>query len=232
MMINLMVACEYWEDDSSRYRLAITNETLIPSLVYENLTDAHIWLRQCPMDPRWSIRREAFRYLSRPAQHRGMHPTWKQVKERRPVIEITTPDDVAFVPGFLGGLRRLAERTTENTTIWLTGGLLWEDRKYFECRGVGPVVRILVEDTPQLRTVREFRRVAWCVPRHQMNDAWVDGLEVGRLHASSLPCLSDSRLGRYCRTRILTGTAAGATALYHRGGSWIRSNGWKGRRSP
>lgn len=232
MRVEFLVHCEYWEADTSRYRLALTNEMLIPSLRQEDLSDVSFFLRQTPMDPRWTARREAFAFLSRPVQHRGEHPPWRKMRALRPIIEIDCPDDVAFLPGFLSGMRKLAAKTTENTTILLTGGVIWDDGIYREATGPVVRVRILVEEDPWQGTVREFRRVAWCVAKHQMNDPWVDELKIGERVVSSLPSICESTLRRYCRLQIATGTAAGATRMWHRGRSMILAAGFKGRRSP
>lgn len=232
MKVSLLISCEYWEADSSRYRLALTNEMLIPSLRHEDLSDVSFWLRQTAMDPRWTARREAFEFLGRPVKHRGQHPPWRVAKEFRPIVEIECPDDVAFVPGFLSGLRDLARKTTENTTIHFTGGILWEDGECRQATGAGVRVRILVDDLPWKSVVRECQKTAWCVARHQMNDPWVDRLKLGAPVASSLPSICEATLGRYCRLQVATGTAAGATRFWHRGRSMILAAKHKGRRSP
>lgn len=232
MKVSFLVDCEYWEADSSRYRLALTNELLIPSLRTQGLDDIYFWLRQTPMDPRWSARREAFAFLGRPVKHRGEHPPWRIAQKFRPVIEVQTPDDIGFVPGFLQALRKMAGTATRNTTLYFRHGQIWDDGQCREAFGRGVRVRILVEDKPDNGLVQEVSKPAWCVAKHQMNDPWVDQLRIGGQVACCLPSINASTLGRYCRMQILTGTAAGATRLYHRGRSMILSASHKGRRSP
>lgn len=232
MRISFLVNSEYWEDDSSRYRLALTNQMLIPSLRYENLDDVSFWLRQSPMDPRWTLRREAFAFLGRSVGHRGEHPAWKKMRKHSPLIEVQTPDDVALVPGFLQSLRVLSGRLRANTTIHFRSGLVWDEGVYHEAFGAGVRVRILVGENHWDSEVKEFRKVAWCVARHQMNDQWVDEISVGARATCCFESIHDNTLGRYCRMQIKTGTAAGATSFWHRGRSLILSAHYKGRRSP
>lgn len=232
MKVSFLVDCEYWEADTSRYRLAFTNELLVPSLRREDLSDVYFWLRQTAMDPRWSARREAFAFLGRPVKHRGEHPPWRIAQRFRPVIEVQAADDIGFVPGFLSGLRELAARTTQNTTLHFRNGQIWEDGECREAVGRGVRVRILVEDKPENRLTQDVRKPAWCVAKHQMNDPWVDQLQIGSRVTCCVPGINASTLGRYCRLQVLTGTAEGATSVWHRGRSMILSKFHKGRRSP
>ena len=60
--IYLRIRSEYFEPDTSRYRLAITQNTLVQSLRYQTGQNFTIVVNQSPLDPFTTKRQKAFEF--------------------------------------------------------------------------------------------------------------------------------------------------------------------------
>lgn len=220
-----LVRSEYWTADISRYRLAISRESLVASLQAQT-ADFQTVLQCCPADPFWSERIEAFQPLN-------PWPWWELKNRVRasgwPYLLVELPDDLILPANAIERLiteaNAVLQRDNGNNPFYLNclTGAAWD------CGVVRPL-GIDVGSLPIRAKVfrSKFDRASfkvdiegdpiWYQPVHQEMDC---SLPAGwdQQPAQDSICIehvSRRILSMYSRARLATATAEHATAVLPR----------------
>lgn len=245
MRFLVIVHSEYWTEEASRYRLAISRESLIPTLSLQQASVSLV-LKTCLSDPRWRDRMNAFDRLAVTDSGIQMVPHWEQKelrkRQRPPYIEIEMGDDILLRPEAFAVIRECAEQFAARDSginpcyMNFPAGSIWSAGREFPIQtATYPMrIRLVRHQRPFGATKAEFPdHSVWLQPVHSMmNISAPDGWEQLESHSICVPGVSSNILSRYCRTQVCTGTAVGATRFYSRGRSFILAAGWRGRRPP
>lgn len=228
MKLLIDVQSVYWTEECSRYRLAISEATLVDSLRHLDMTGvtAVCALWQCPMDPWWKRRRGMLQI-----------PGWEVHRyngcSKRPIgnnCVLYVSDDVALHPDSLQICREIWDRQRRRDS---NGAMLWHFRHgleigadvqhvcltdapvRFECNvPAGPVaVQVDLKCDPM-----------WAVARHNMREYEVESSDGPGVLWKSCPV---NMIRRYSKTRMITGTWSGARAYWHKSKSCFRRAGYR-----
>lgn len=222
--IYLSVRSEYFERDSSIYRLAITQNTLIPSLKNQTCKDFCVHLTQSPMDPRWTSRKSAFEFvldLYAPDQ-----------KEQR--IEVEVGDDDFLCPTFIETLRKIPFQK-ENSFLSLPNGYIFHEGKLRVWRSKENIVSatMFVDDSPHIgRTIEACLEPSWIYVRHQMNSNLIPIQQISgpQVNGLSWKGWKESLVAKYCKTEVKQATSNGCKLEPGRSKKAFMANGAGGAR--
>lgn len=210
--IFINVRSEYTEHDSSRYRLSLTENVLVPSLKNQASRGFAVFLQQSPMDPFFKKRERAFRSVT--DRVIPMHEKEGMILPAR--IEITVGDDDFLGPHFIERLRAEFRPSRGNVQMHMPHGYIFFDGKLHPWRNKEDLMEITQYGNPDSPIVRhEGFEVStmpeWIYVRHSMNSnpvspSAIDGFEV-KLTAWS--GWKQNIVQKYCQTQVLTATANG-----------------------
>jgi hypothetical protein len=196
----IRIRSEYFESDSSRYRLGITQNTIVASL--KNQTDKNFLLcwSQCPMDPLWSARRKAFAEFT-------------EGSVQVPRIEIEVGDDDFLCPDFVEKLRRIPLQK-ENCRLDFPNGYIFHDGKLRVWRSRPCVVtgQIIIDGTRHItRTIEAIPDPCWIYLRHQMNSSMIPAQQIAGNEINGLkwPGWNQNIVNRYAKIQVATATSDG-----------------------
>jgi len=235
----LFILSEYFEVDSSKYRLAITNETLIPSLRVMDLGghDVSVVLRMSPMDPRWTARIAAFESSGLPGCLWHDHRRISFAKGLPPYVEVNLPDDLALSPDWLMKTMSIVESIPEGEqNVWVNShaGCVFDAEGIRECRSVNSGFKCRL-----VRTLKRMPAIGvpgpedpiWMQPQHKMmSGVEIESYSENVLNKFCWDSIHLNTLRRYCELRVCTGTSAGATSYRHRSKSVIHARDYRGGR--
>lgn len=196
------IRSEYFENDSSRYRLAITQNTLSRSLKYQTDRDFTVSLNQSPMDPCWTRRRECFCSLT-------------ESEITGPRIEVEIGDDDFLCPGFVESIRKVPYQK-ENSILSFPNGYIFSDGKLRVWRGKENIVSVtmFVDDTQHIgKTIEANHDPSWIYVRHSMNSNLIPIQQITGTPVNGLSWKGwkESLVAKYCRTEIKMATSNGCT---------------------
>lgn len=210
------IRSEYFESDASRYRLAISQQTLIQSMRNQTDQDFSVILNQSPMDPFLSKRRGAFS-LSEIVIPEHEFAFSQQFMEPR--IEIVVGDDDFLAPTFVESIRKIPFQQKNSFLLFPHGYIffegklhVWRDRECFV------ETTMIVDPSQQLippkNNVLCSEIPSWIYCRHQMNSFHVDEKRVTEAQCVknlNWPGWNEKIVAAYCRTSVKTATANGST---------------------
>lgn len=213
MWTYVRIRSEYWEYDSSKYRLAMMQNTLLPSL--QNQTDKNFTLvvSVSPMDPFWTKRLVTFDSVG---------VSWlfdHEIELEVPRRQIDLPDDCFLAPQFIqwinaqprGHFRYVSEK-----------GYLFRDYQMMEWSPSREYVQAVQIDEGEQRDV--LMSGTWISAVHQMNDDPKMSGFTGEEVRVKWPGWSDLVVGRLARTKIAMATAQGCDLHPTRSSSIIRGD--------
>lgn len=221
----IRIQSRYFEIDSSRYRLAISDQTIIPSLQNQSSKDFTVVLDQCPMDPIWTKRRNSFSSCGVPMTD------WYDHKPEYPFLEITVGDDDFLVPSFVEVLQRVPQQT-ENTELLAEHGYLWADGKVYEWSGSHKVIEAIqwIDDRECVRGIVVSNRPGWVHCRHQMNASLPESCDKVLPQGLKMAGWNPNLLDRICRMKIVQASAQGCELHPMRSKSVVFAEGSSRRR--
>ena len=204
----IRIRSEYFEHDSSKYRLGVTQQTLIPSLKNQTSKDFIILLEMSAMDPYYSKRRLAFDSVGV-----DVWPFLTPQSLESPRIEISIGDD-DFISAAVVRLIQDVPEQAENTRFIFPNGFTFHDGQLSVCMGVEDVIDAAQIVSRSNSTVTSKSMVLsaaqmWIHVRHGMNATVSDppaGLPVRNL---SWPGWKANMVERYCAVKIAEATAQG-----------------------
>jgi hypothetical protein len=235
----LFILSEYFELDSSKYRLAISNESLIPSLraMQREGHDVSVVLRMSPMDPRWTARVAAFESSGLPGCMWHDYRRISFAKGPLPYLEVNLPDDLALTPDWLSRTMAVADSLPAGEqNVWINShvGCVFDAEGIRECRSVNSAFKCRLVRTmkrmPAIGVVGAEQPI-WMQPQHKM----MAGMEIESYSENVLNKFCDdsihlNTLRRYCELRVCTGTSAGAISYRHWSRSVIHAGNYRGGR--
>jgi len=236
MKMIVFVDCEYWSHDISRFRLAVTRQSLAESLRRCQIReqDTLFVLKMSPMDPRWSERINAFKGFERCTIF-----DQKKISGYRkvPRIEINLHDDVSLHPEFFRSAVHLVSQQPGKKTIFIdfnSGYVLRTDGVQAVTTRRQPVRLRMIRGNMRSgkRSVSAGDRRLWLQVAHKYSDYSEDEIATGDASNDSLwSAVHLPTLRLYCGVRMCTGTASGAVAFRHRSKSFIHAEDYsRGRR--
>jgi hypothetical protein len=195
--------------DTSKYRLAISQQTIIQSLTCQTSKDFQILLDMFPMDPLYSRRHRSFQSVGVPVQpqHSFVH---------KPRLEVEVGDDDYLHPDFIRSLTAI--RQPKDAREWLfPNGYLFRDNSLVEytCpEGRRPVVvarRFTDDETAVPRRVVHTSTRSWIHVRHLENSTAIPKMIGGLETTLSWPGWHQGLVARVSSMKIPTATAVGYT---------------------
>lgn len=198
--IYLRIRSEYFEADSSRYRLALTQNILCQSLRHQTDPEFMVLLAQSPMDPFWTKRKNSFQ--SRDAEE----PTGQR-------IEVEVGDDDFLCPTFIETIRKIPLQQ-KNSFLVFQNGYIFHEGKLMVWRGRDDLVVVTMMIDPGAHvgeTVEATSNPSWIYCRHQMNSIVVpdEMLQGARVNGLKWAGWKENIVARYCKTAVKTATANG-----------------------
>lgn len=210
--IFIRVQSEYFESDSSRYRLAITQNTLIQSLRHQTNRDFAIVLKQSPMDPFFTKRVKVFEY----PQNRLLNEDdfLESQESRDPRIEIAVGDDDFLCPTFVQNVIAVPLQD-RNSFIVFQNGYVFFEGKLHPWRGREDLVQttMFIFDAQIRNSVLGSQYPSWIYCRHTMNtvvlpSSMMKGAEIKDLKWDGW---KQRVVAAYCKTIVITATSNGCT---------------------
>ena len=200
--IYIRVRSEYFEHDSSRYRLAITQNTLCSSLKHQTDKDFLVLLQQSPMDPFFTKRLESFRNVV------NDEPDF-------PHIEVEVGDDDFLCPKFIEAIRKIPSRE-ENFFLLFPNGYIFHEGKLKVWRGRDSLVTVTAWSHPGEHvgnTIEASHEPSWIYVRHTMNANVIPPLTIhgGQVKGLQWPGWKESIVAKYCSVEVKTATNNGCT---------------------
>lgn len=207
----LMVICEYFEHDASRYKLALMQHTLAESLRRQTCKDFKLVIAISPMDPYFSRRLEIFDsigvewYLNDEIEL----PDYKRY--------IITPDDVFLHPSLVEWVNCAPE--TDDISYDMRNGFICNNKIIRYCKSKKPIVS--VEQVAGGRTFELHMDYCWIAPDHQMSHfRGVSGAPTPHRWDG----WNESLIHRISKTKIVTSTALGCNLHPTKSASVIRAD--------
>lgn len=218
MWTYVRIRSEYWEYDSSRYRLAMTQNTLIPSLQEQTDKNFTMVVSVSPMDPFWTKRLTTFDSVG---------VSWlfdHEIELEEPRRQIDIQDDCFLAPQFIQWINA---QPRGNFRYVSESGYLFRKYQMSEWEPAREYVKAVQIDEGEQREV--IMKGTWISAAHQMNeDPKMTGF-VGKNVRLKWPGWSDLVVGRLARTRIAMATAQGCDLHPTRSNSVVYAHK-KGRR--
>lgn len=202
----LLVRSEYFEIDSSKYRLGITANTLIPSLQKQTSKDFHVVLTMSPMDPQLSKRRNLFKTCGVP-----IIDDYKYVQEV-PALEITVGDDDFLCANFVQVMQRVPA-IEENRALCAPNGYIFADGELHVWRHSDNVVEGIqwVTDDPNChRAFSVSEKPGWVYVRHKMNSNMIPIIRGVPIEGLNWPGWKPNLVSKVSGIQIVTASAQGA----------------------
>ncbi len=200
--IYIRVRSEYFEHDSSRYRLALTQNTLCRSLKHQTNKDFRVLLQQSPMDPCFTKRMNSFSSIC------GDEPDF-------PHIEVEVGDDDFLCPRFIELIRKIPF-LEENSFLSFPNGYIFHEGKLKVWRGRDSLITVTSWSHPGQHvetTIDASLEPAWIYVRHKMNSNLIppDMITGGQVKGLQWPGWKESIVAKYCSTEVKTATSNGST---------------------
>lgn len=217
----LLVQSEYFEIDSSKYRLGITEQTLIPSLQHQTCKDFCIVLTMSAMDPLWTKRIRLFQTCGVAVIR------WYKWRQQTPANEIYVGDDDCLSPTFIERINALP-LMEKNTAILIPNGYVFKDRQLMAMHNQTHVIEagqwVDDEDDNCDRSVT-IDDPQWVYVRHRMNMSGHPTLNGGPKVSLDWPGWNPRFISMMSDIRIVTSTAVGCDPRRPRSNSVIRADG-------
>tara|TARA_R110000868_G_scaffold14671_12_gene68026 strand:+ start:241 stop:1026 length:786 start_codon:yes stop_codon:yes gene_type:complete len=209
MWTYVRIRSEYWEHDSSRYRLALTQQTLIESLKNQTDKNFSLVLTVSQLDPYYTRRLMSFDSVGVPWYFQ--HEMDLEVPRRQ--IEI--PDDHYLSPGLIRYLSSVAN--DKNIVYDMKTGFLLEDGVLREWTTDLNEVRA-TQITDGDRETQEFP-FTWIRISNQMNAAMegTSGVEAEVRWSG----MNQNFISRIAKTKVVTGSALGCQLHPERSPSFL-----------
>lgn len=219
--IYIRVRSEYFEHDSSRYRLGITQNTLCKSLIHQTDKNFFVLLKQSPMDPFFTKRLESFRNVV------NDEPDF-------PHIEIEVGDDDFLCPTFIDTIRKIPSQK-ENCFLSFPNGYIFLNGKMTVFRQRDNFVTVTSWVNPGEhvgKTIDASVDASWIYVRHNMNsfvipDKFTEGNRVNGLKWAGWKELI---VAKYCNIELKTATSNGSTLHPRKSKSVVIGKGTGGAR--
>ena len=207
MKTYVRIRSSYFEHDASKYRLSITQNTLIPSLQAQNSKDFTILLDMSDMDPFYTKRRETFASVGV-----TIRKTYSRIVTPR--IEIEVGDDDFLCGNFVQVIQRVEKQAANtrliapNGYIFVNGGL----HPWTAHPDMVPVTQFVEPDNLHVDNRIELSKSpAWIYVRHNCcTDKFVGRtISIPAISGLNWPGWKEKIVGRLSEMAILTGTAEG-----------------------
>lgn len=206
MDVVFRIKSEFFELETSKYRLAITDNVFCQSLRNQSDKTFRIIAEVSAMDPQYSRRFEVFQSVC--PRVNQPHECW--LTEDR--LEVWCDDDIYFHPDFVKTLR-MQPLYQDHMRMLIPNGYIWHKGKLSVWHEKYDVVEAL-----QIRNLRGVKwremlltnQPMWIAVRHQHNS----NLLFGKLPDKFVTGLSwagwdEAIVDRYCRAKVITATAMG-----------------------
>lgn len=215
--IFVLIRSEYFTVDASRYRLGISEMTSIPSLRLQMDKDFTLVLDMCPMDPRWSMRLQAFESIGVPVIPMHEYVEEYQYSHR---VEIELQDDDFYHSDLVSKTRAMSQRSSGNLQFLMADGYLFCNGNLRSMINYNLVKNRQIAD-PQSRLFSPIRIAyspMWVHVRHRMNYTITNQDD---LFNAVIPSLNwrgwnHHLVTKYSEMEIKTGTAVGAKESIYR----------------
>jgi hypothetical protein len=217
MWTYVRVRSEYFENDSSRYRLAMSNQTLIESLKNQTDKNFSIVLSVSPMDPYYTRRLLSFDSVGVPWYFEY------EIDLETPRRQVIVPDDYYLSPGLIQFLN--SQEHQRNIEYDTSKGFLYEQNVLKEWESC--LREVQVSQITDAEQEHEEFPWTWTRSSHQMNDD-IEGKR-GREAKIRWSGWKPAIVGRIARARIVTGSAMGCELHPTKSKSVVFANK-KGRR--
>lgn len=223
MKVFVRVQSEYCEHDSSRYRLAISEHTLIPSLMHQTCKDFKIVLGVSPMDPYLTKRICAFRTAGV-----KILADYAWNRQQTPRIEVCVGDDDFLCPDLiLNAISKTIQK--KNTEFSYDKGYVFYNGDVRTWNGKRGSIRVVqyVEDHNEVKnSLLGEQQHAWIKVRHGMNRTLLNSMDItGDTFRINFKGWSQIVVNRMCKMRMHTATAKGYMVYPDRSGCVAHASG-------
>ncbi len=211
--IYLNIRSEFEEKDTSRYRLALTEQILIQSLKHQVSKGFTVVLSQNPEDKYCTRREKSFRSVA----DRVIAKADRDQMELGPRIEVTCGDDDFLGPHFFEVLRNAFRPYLGNVQMFVEHGYIFHEGKLVVWRNKEDLFPVTQFGNPDSLIVRHegfsvSNEAQWIYTRHAMNSTIVHqelirGVPVKLKWAG----WDQNIVTRYCEAKLKTATANGCT---------------------
>lgn len=221
MDVILRVDSTYFEQETSKYRLAMSEITLIESLKRQSDKAFTIVYDISAMDPCYSRRVEMFKSV-------GVQVLQEHQYFAGRCVEIIVNDDVFLHQDLVKVVREVPQRKV-NTTLQAPNGFIFNDG-VLSVWGSHPDIVEIVQYVESDRHIREdvllTRTNVWIYTKHQHNSRILFD-RIPRTNGTRLtwPGWQQSVVERYSSMKMLTGTAKGCDLHPTRSSSVVYAKG-------
>lgn len=211
--IYLNIRSEFDDQDTSRYRMALTEQILIPSLLNQTSPEFTVILQQNPADKYASRREKAF--LS--AAQRVLLKQDRDQMHLGQRIEVTCGDDDFLGPRFFEVLRESFVPERGNVQMFVEHGYIFHDGNLYVWRNKEELFPVTQFGRPECEIVRHegfsvSNEAQWIYTRHAMNSTIVHQELIRGVPVKIKWAGWDQRLvARYCEAKLKTATSNGCT---------------------
>lgn len=207
MQTFLRIRSEYFEVDSSKYRLGITDVTLIPSLINQTSKKFVILLEMSAMDPCYTRRRGVFKSIGVP-----VYIDSHALDLPYPRFEVIVGDDDFLVKNFVAVINTLPQQR-QNTMLLSPNGYVFESGELRVCNGRPDLVEAIqiVDDAPLSDSVgiEVSKYPGWIHVRHGMNLTFGKKTSGPVVSGLKWPGWNPRVVATYCGVSVKTATAQG-----------------------
>lgn len=211
--IYLNIRSEFEEKDTSRYRLALTEQILIPSLRHQVFKDFTVVLSQNPEDKYCDRRTKAFASVAEQVFSKAERDQI-QLGQR---IEVTCGDDDFLGPRFFEVIREAFTPERGNVQMFVEHGYIFHKGNLVVWRNKEELFPVTQFGNPGCDIVRHegfsvSNEAQWIYTRHAMNSTIVHEELIRGVPVKLKWAGWDQRIvARYCEARLKTATANGCT---------------------
>lgn len=229
MLHVVRIRSEYFEAESSRYRLAMSQQTIIPSLRLQKFQDFHVVLEMSPMDPLYSARLNAFKDIGA-----GLLLLEHYQRPPAPFLETTVGDDDFLNANLLAALQQ-APAASQNTCLVIPHGYIFYDSKLHVLRNMPNLVDTVQWCHPD-RAIEKICEISqlpyWIYVRHGMNRSLLDKsvLFSPEIQGLSWPGWNVNIVKRLAAVRVAEASCFGSTLHPTKSKSVVFATGTRSRR--
>lgn len=209
MEVLVKVSSSYFEIDTSKYRLAISELTLIESLKQQTDRKFRLSVEVSAMDPRYTKRIKSFRSIGVPMTLLHEETSLPET----PYIEVSVDDDTFLHKEMIQALKTKSVSSV-NRRLLAPNGYVFIDGKLQVCSEKPDIVEInqFVEADRKIREEVSFTRShCWIHVRHAENDRLrFDQKTSNEVIGLNWPGWQANVVHKFCTLKVVEGTAQGA----------------------
>lgn len=223
------IRSEYYEHDASKYRLGLSQQTIIQSLRRQSFQDFHVILEVSPMDPLYSSRIDAFNGIGL-----GLQLLEYYQRPPGPFLETTVGDDDFLNANLFAALQQ-APVSSQNVSLELPNGYIFHDGKLHVLRNRPGIVNTVQWYNPD-RGIGESMVLSelpyWIYVRHRQNRSLLDRKLLFSPEVQGLcwPGWNGRLVDRLARVKVAEASCFGSTLHPTKSKSVVFARGTRSRR--